>query len=110
MSEKLNAVATLRCSFDEKSKAEAIARVKKFNSISEYLRDLLIKDISATEEYLHCLAKEFDLAMNTVSTVHTPFFELAPEPLPKSTGTKKAQLLEQMDFLAVHSKVNEACN
>ncbi|MCU4373742.1 hypothetical protein KTH22_01095 [Acinetobacter variabilis] len=104
MSEKVNTNMTFRCTFDEKSKAEAIARVKKFNSISEYLRDLLIKDISATEEYLHCLAKEFDLAMNTVSTVHTPFFELAPEPLPKQPGTKKAQLLEQMDFLAVHSE------
>lgn len=104
MSEKLNAVATLRCSFDEKSKAEAIARVKKFNSISEYLRDLLIKDISATEEYLHCLAKEFDRAMNTVSTVHTPFFELAPEPLPKPTGTKNAHLREQMSIFAIHSE------
>lgn len=104
MSEKLNAVATLRCSFDEKNKAEAIARVKKFNSISEYLRDLLIKDISATEEYLHCLAKEFDLAMNTVSTVHTPFFELAPEPLPKPTGTKNAHLCDQMSFFAIHSE------
>lgn len=104
MSEKLNAVATLRCSFDEKNKAEAIARVKKFNSISEYLRDLLMKDISATEEYLHCLAKEFDLAMNTVSTVHTPFFELAPEPLPKPTGTKNAHLREQMSIFAIHSE------
>lgn len=104
MSEKLNAVATLRCSFEEKSKAEAIARVKKFNSISEYLRDLLIKDISATEEYLHCLAKEFDLAMNTVSTVHTPFFELAPEPLPKPQAQKKPICCDQMSIFAIHSE------
>ena len=104
MSEKLNAVATLRCSFDEKNKAEAIARVKKFNSISEYLRDLLMKDISATEEYLHCLAKEFDLAMNTVSTVHTPDFELISEPLPQITGTKNAHLREQMSIFAIHSE------
>lgn len=104
MSEKVNTNMTFRCTFDEKSKADAIARVKKFNSISEYLRDLLIKDISATEEYLHCLAKEFDLAMNTVSTVHTPFFELAPEPLIKPTGTKNAHLREQMSIFAIHSE------
>lgn len=103
MSEKLNAVATLRCSFEEKSKGEAIARVKKFNSISEYLRDLLIKDISATEEYLHCLAKEFDLAMNTVSTVHTPFFELTPEPSIKPQAQKKPNCCDQLSLIAVHS-------
>ncbi len=104
MSEKVNTNITFRCTFEEKSKAAAIARVKKFKTSSEYLRDLLMKDISATEEYLHCLAKEFDLAMNTVSTVHTPDFELISEPLPQITGTKNAHLREQMSIFAIHSE------
>jgi len=100
MSEKVLTNATFRCTIDEKNKAEAIAKVKKFSSVSEYLRDLLIKDISATEEYLNCLAKEFNLAMNTVSTVHTPIFELTHEPLHKTQTQKKAQLCDQLDFLS----------
>ncbi|WP_347454291.1 hypothetical protein ABEF83_08165 [Acinetobacter thermotolerans] len=103
MPEKVNANMTFRCTYDEKAKAEAIARVKKFSSPSEYLRDLLIKDISATEEYLHCLAKEFELAMNTVSTVHTPDFELIPEPLLKSQAIKKPNCCDQLS-LDVHTE------
>lgn len=104
MSEKVNTNMTFRCTFDEKNKGEAIARVKKFSSTSEYLRDLLIKDISATEEYLNCLAKEFELAMNTVSTVHTPLFELTSVPTPKLQAQKKLNCCDQMSFFAVHSE------
>ncbi len=95
---------TFRCSDDEKRKAEAISRVKKFKSPSEYLRNLLIQDIAATEEYLNSLSKEFDLSTNTLST---SFFELSPEPLPKPQAQKKPNCCNQLSLIAIHNLSNE---
>ncbi|QKT99766.1 hypothetical protein FOB20_13960 [Acinetobacter lwoffii] len=106
MSEKLTESITFKCTYEEKRDLEAIAKSEN-KTLSEHIRSLGISNISEIRERLNNLASLMRL---TTDTVDTPIFELTPEPLPKPTGTKKAQLLEQMDFLAVHSKVNEACN
>ncbi|MHA3051854.1 hypothetical protein [Acinetobacter sp. ANC 4640] len=99
MAEKALTNATFRCGFGEKSKADALAKVKGFSSTSEYLRDLLIKDIAAAEEYLNCLSKEFELATNTVSTVQTPFLELTSDPKPKPQVQKKPSCFDQLSLI-----------
>lgn len=99
--EKAISNLTFRCSYDEKRKAEAISRVKKFKSPSEYLRDLLIKDISATEEYLNSLSKEFDLSTNTRSTFA---FELTPDLPPKQQAQKKPNCYDQLSLIATHNQ------
>lgn len=106
MSEKLTESITFKCTYDEKRDLEAIARSEN-KTLSEHIRSLGISNISEVRERLNNLASLMRL---TTDTVDTPIFELTPEPLIKQPGTKKAQLLEQMDFLAAHSKVNEACN
>ncbi|MFZ7814672.1 hypothetical protein [Acinetobacter lwoffii] len=110
MSEKLTEIGTVRCTGMEKAKATAIGKTRN-QTFSEYVRALIIADISQVESYVSFLSEELSLSTYTADTFR---LELAPRPIrditPKPTGTKKAQLLEQMDFLAVHSKVNEACN
>lgn len=99
MSEKLTESITFKCTYEEKRDLEAISKSEE-KTLSEHIRGLGISNISEVRERLNNLASLMRL---TTDTVDTPIFELTPEPLPKSTGTKKAQLLEQMDFLAVHS-------
>lgn len=106
MSEKLTESITFKCTYEEKRDLEAIAKSEN-KTLSEHIRSLGISNISEIRERLNNLASLMRL---TTDTVDTPIFELTPEPLMKTTGTKKAQLLEQMDFLAAYPKVNEACN
>ena len=105
MTEKLLESITLKCSIDEKEKANALWKAKKFSSLSEYVRSLLIADISNTEEYVKLLAKSMGLTTDTTDTFH---LELVPKSFidvtPKSSGIKKAQLCDQLSLLAVHSE------
>ena len=104
MSEKLTESGTFKCAESEKSKAIAIGKTRGQN-FSEYVRALVIKDISEVEVYLNTLIPVMGLTTDTADTFR---LELAPRPIrditPKYTGIKKAQLREQMDFLAVHSE------
>lgn len=96
MSEKLTESITFKCTYEEKRDLEAIARSEKL-SLSEHVRGLGISNISTVKERLNNLASLMRL---TTDTVDTPFFELAPEPLLKPTGTKKAQLCDQLSLIA----------
>lgn len=100
MSEKLTESITFKCTYEEKRDLEAISRSES-KSLSEHIRCLGISNISEVRERINNLASLMRL---TTDTVDTPIFELKPAPLPKHTGIKKAQLREQMDFLAVHSE------
>lgn len=104
MSEKLNDLGTFRCTCTEKEKATAIGRTRN-QTFSEYVRALVIADISQVENYVSFLSEELNLSTNTVNTFR---LELAPRPIrditPKYTGIKKAQLCDQLSFLAVHSE------
>ena len=104
MSEKLTESITFKCTDSEKLKLEAISRTRKL-SLSEFIRSICISEISVVEELLHSLQKEFALTTDTVDTFR---LELAPPPMrdvtPKYTGTKKAQLHEQLSLSAVHSE------
>ena len=107
MSEKLTDSITFKCTDSEKLKLEAISRTRKL-SLSEFIRSICIAEISVVEELLHSLQKEFALTTDTVDTFR---LELAPPPMrdvtPKHTGTKKVQLVAQMDFLAIHQLSEE---
>jgi hypothetical protein len=104
MSEKLTDSITFKCTESEKLKLEAISRTRKLK-LSEFIRSICIAEISVVEELLHSLQKEFAL---TTDTADTFCLELAPPPMrdvtPKHTGTKKAQLHEQLSLSAVHSE------
>ena len=107
MSEKLIESITFKCTDSEKSKLEAIARTRKLK-LSELIRSVCMAEISVVEEFLHSLQKEFGLTTDTADTFR---LELAPRPIydvtPKYTGTKKVQLVAQMDFLAIHQPSEE---
>lgn len=107
MTEKLTESITLKCTDAEKIKLERIARSRKM-SLSELMRDAGIKIILEVEELLKSLQAEFDLTTDTADTRNPVNFELTQSPAirrnsTKPTGTKKAQLLQQKDFFAVHS-------
>ena len=107
MSEKLNELGTFRCTDIEKKKATAIGRTRN-QTFSEYVRALIIADISQVESYVSFLSEQLSLSTHTVDTFH---LELAPRPIrdvtPKYTGIKKVQLREQLDFLAIHQQCDE---
>lgn len=107
MSEKLTESITFKCTDSEKLKLEAISRTRKF-SLSEFIRSICIAEISVVEELLHSLQKEFALTTDTVDTFR---LELAPPPMrdvtPKYTGTKKAQLCDQLSLIAIHQQCEE---
>lgn len=107
MSEKLIESITFKCTYEEKREFEAIARAEKIN-VSKLSRICMTEKISAVREYVNSLSSFTCLTTDTVDTA----FELQPPPrfidvTPKHTGTKKAQLREQMDFLAIHHISNE---
>lgn len=107
MSEKLTESITFKCSYEEKREFEAIARAEK-TDISKLSRVCMNHKILEVREYLNSL-KSF--ACLTTDTVDTPF-QLIPEPrminvTPNHTGTKKAQLREQLDFLAIQNLSHE---
>lgn len=117
MSEKLTESITFKCTYEEKELFKKRARsckqplsVKAREIFKEWLfpkleKQIGIKEISVIEEQLNSLITHISLATDTSDTFR---LELAPRPIqdatPKYTGIKKAQLLEQMDFLAVHSE------
>ena len=107
MSEKLNENGTFRCTCTEKSKATAIGKTRN-QTFSEYVRALVIADISQVESYVSFLSEELSLSTHTVDTF---CLELAPRPViditPKHTGTKKAQLCDQLSLIAIHNLSNE---
>lgn len=99
MSEKLIESLTFKCTDTEKSKAGAIAQAKKFASLSEYLRSLLIQDITAVEEYVNCLAKAVSLTTDTADTFElVPLIDVTPQ---KPQAQKKPNCYDQLDFLAI---------
>ena len=99
MSEKLTESITFKCTYEEKRDLEAIARSEN-KTLSEHVRSLGMANISVIRERLQNLASLMRLTTDTVDTT----FELTPEPLPKHIGIKKAQLCDQLSFLAVHSE------
>lgn len=107
MSEKLNENGTFRCTDTEKAKATANGKTRN-QTFSEYVRALVTADISQVESYVSFLSEELNLSTHTVDTFR---LELAPRPIrditPKHTGTKKAQLREQLDFLAIQNLSHE---
>jgi hypothetical protein len=107
MIEKLTASITHKCTDEEKTKLERIAKARKL-TLSELVRSACMDVIHEVEEMLKSLQAEFDLTIDTADTRNTNDFELMPSPpirdvTPKHTGAKKAQLLQQKDFFAVHS-------
>lgn len=101
MSEKLTDSITFKCTYEEKRDLEAIARSEN-KTLSEHMRGLGISNISEVRERLNNLASLLRL---TTDTVDTPFFELTAAQLPKTAGTKKAQLREQLSLSAVHTEI-----
>ena len=104
MSEKLTESITFKCTYEEKRNLEAIAKSEN-KTLSEHLRGLGISNISEVLERLNNLASLMRLTTDTVDTS----FELQAPPrcidvTPKPQAQKKAQLREQLDFLAVHSE------
>ena len=104
MSEKLTESITFKCTYEEKRDLEAIAKSDS-KSLSEHIRSLGMSNISEVRERLNNLASLMRLTTDTVDTS----FELQAPPrfidvTPKPQAQKKAQLREQLDFLAVHSE------
>lgn len=103
MSEKLTESITFKCTYEEKREFEAIARAEK-TDISKLSRECMNKKITEVREYINSLAAFTSL---TTDTSDTSFELVSPHKVidvtPKHTGTKKAQLLEQMGFFAVHT-------
>ena len=104
MSEKLTESITFKCTYEEKRDLEAIAKSDS-KTLSEHIRSLGMSNISEVRERLNNLASLMRLTTDTVDTS----FELQAPPrfidvTPKPQAQKKAQLREQVDFLAVHSE------
>ncbi len=104
MSEKLTESITFKCTYEEKKEFEAIARAEK-TDISKLSRVCMSEKISAVREYLNSLNSFMCL---TTDTVDTSFDLVSPPQIrdvtPKTIGAKKAQLCDQLSFLAVHSE------
>ena len=104
MSEKLTESITFKCTYEEKKEFEAIARAEK-TDVSKLSRICMNEKISTVREYLNSL-KAF--ARLTTETMNTDFVLTAQPRIidvtPKPQAQKKAQLREQLDFLAVHSE------
>lgn len=104
MSEKLTESITFKCTYEEKREFEAIAKAEK-TDVSKLSRICMKEKISVIREYVNSLSSFTCLTTDTVDTA----FELQAPPrfidvTPKPQAQKKAQLREQMDFLAVHSE------
>lgn len=102
MTEKLTDSITFKCTYEEKREFEAIASAEK-TDISKLSRVCMKKKIQEVREYLHSL--QFFACLTTDTR---DMFELtAPlrDVTPKTTGTKKAQLCDQLSLIAVHSEL-----
>jgi len=120
MSEKLTESITFKCTYEEKRDLEAISRycaqplsVKAREIFKEWLfqkikKQIGIKEISVIEEQLNSLITHISLATDTSDTFR---LELAPPPMrdvtPKYTGTKNAQLCDQLSIFAIPHKSEE---
>lgn len=116
MSQKLTESITFKCTYEEKELFKKRARscaqplsVKAREVFKDWLfpkheKKVGIKEISVIEEQLNSLITHISSATDTSDTFR---LELAPCPIrdvtPKTTGTKKVQLLQQKDFFVVHS-------
>ncbi|ENW00179.1 hypothetical protein F938_00823 [Acinetobacter bereziniae LMG 1003 = CIP 70.12] len=105
MSEKLTESITFKCTDVEKIRLERIARSRKL-SLSELMRNAGIDIIQEVQELLNCLQAEFDLTTDTRDMRESFDFELTASPKlidvtpTKTTGTKKAQLRDQLSLIA----------
>ena len=102
--EKLTESITFKCTYEEKREFEAIAKAER-SDVSKLSRVCMKSKIQEVREYLNSLRSLTCLTTDTVDTN----FELQAPPrflnvTPQTTGIKKAQLREQLDFLAVHSE------
>lgn len=108
MSEKLTESITFKCTYEEKREFEAIAKAEK-TDVSKLSRVCMNKKISSVREYLNSLSS---LRCLTTDTGDTFRLELAPPPMrdvtpTKYTGTKNAQLREQLNIFAIQHKSEE---
>jgi hypothetical protein len=107
MSEKLTDSITFKCTYEEKKEFEAIAQAEK-SDVSKLGRVCMKKKIQEVKEYIHSLQSFNRLTTDTADT-----FELtAPVKLidispPKTTGTKNAQLCDQLSIFAIPHKCEE---
>ena len=117
MSEKLTESITFKCTYEEKELFKKRARncaqplsVKAREIFKDWLfpkyeKQIGIKEISVIGEQLNSLITHISLATDTSDTFR---LELAPPPMrdvtPKYTGTKNAQLCDQLSIFAVHSE------
>ena len=104
MSEKLTESITFKCTYEEKREFEAIARAER-SDVSKLSRVCMKSKIQEVREYLNSLRSFTCLTTDTVNTN----FELQAPPrllkaIPQNTGTKKAQLCDQLSLIAVHSE------
>ena len=99
MSEKLTESITFKCTYDEKREFEAIARAER-SDVSKLSRVCMKSKIQEVREYLNSLRS---LTCLTTDTVDTNFELQAPPRLlnaiPQNTGTKKAQLCDQLSLI-----------
>lgn len=108
MSEKLIESITFKCTDGEKTKAIAISKSKKFNSVSEYIRDLVLRDIAEVEAYLNTLIPALGLTTETEDTFH---LELVQRPIrdvtPKPQAQKKPNCCDQLSIFAIQQSCEE---
>ena len=102
--EKLTESITFKCTYKEKREFEAIAKAER-SDISKLSRVCMKSKIQEVREYLNTL-KSF--ACLTTDTVDTNFELQAPPRLlnaiPQNTGTKKAQLCDQLSLIAISNE------
>ena len=106
-SEKLTESITFKCTYEEKREFEAIAKAEK-TDVSKLSRVCMNEKISSVREYLNSLSS---LRCLTTDTGDTFRLELAPPQIrdvtPKYTGTKNAQLCDQLSIFAIQHKSEE---
>ena len=104
MTEKLTESITFKCTYEEKREFEAIAKAER-SDVSKLSRVCIKLKIQEVREYLNTL-KSF--ACLTTDTVDTNFELQAPPRLlnaiPQNTGTKKAQLCDQLSLIAISNE------
>ena len=97
MTEKLADSITFKVTYEEKKEFEAIALAEK-SDISKLSRVCMKKKIQEVREYLHSLQSFACLTTDTRDTFEltAPLRDVTP---PKTTGTKKAQLCDQLSLI-----------
>lgn len=103
MTEKLTDSITFKVTYEEKKEFEAIALAEK-SDISKLSRVCMKKKIQEVREYLHSLQSLTCLTTDTRDTFEliAPIRDITP---PKNTGTKKAQLCDQLSLIAIPNEL-----